>query len=122
MKQPCLVANSGCASGVGVFAGNLLAGERASRSWAEGNGRTVVTVAPITHSPPAYAGSALALPAATKQRLGLDGERSWVIAAGGILSATARPRRRARARRPRVDHAAHGLNGSPISPISSRNQ
>ncbi len=47
----------------------------------ETGGRTVVTVAPITHSPPAYAESALELPAATKQRLGLDGERSWIIAA-----------------------------------------
>jgi hypothetical protein len=47
----------------------------------EADGRTVVTVAPITHSPPAYPESALELPAATKQRLGLDGERSWVVAA-----------------------------------------
>ncbi len=45
------------------------------------DGRTVVTVAPITHSPPAYPESALEIPAATKQRLGLDGERSWVVAA-----------------------------------------
>ena len=44
-------------------------------------GRTVVTVAPITHSPPTYPESAVEIPAATQQRLGLDGERSWVIAA-----------------------------------------
>lgn len=47
----------------------------------ESDGRTLVTVAPVTHSPPAHAESALELPAATKQRLGLDGDRSWVIAA-----------------------------------------
>lgn len=43
-------------------------------------GRTVVTMAPITHAPPAYPESAVEIPAATKQRRGLDGERSWVIA------------------------------------------
>jgi len=47
----------------------------------ETDGRKVVTVAPITHSSPAHAESALEIPAATKLRLGLDGERSWVIAA-----------------------------------------
>lgn len=47
----------------------------------DADGRKVVTVAPITHSPPTYAESALEIPPATKQRLGLDGERSWVIAA-----------------------------------------
>ena len=47
----------------------------------ETDGRKIVTVAPITHSPPKFADSALEIPAATKQRLGLDGERSWVIAA-----------------------------------------
>jgi hypothetical protein len=47
----------------------------------ETDGRIIVTVAPITHSPPAYTESALEIPAATKQRLGLDSERSWVIAA-----------------------------------------
>jgi hypothetical protein len=44
-------------------------------------GQTAVTVAPITHSPPAHPESALEIPAATKARLGLDGERSWIIAA-----------------------------------------
>lgn len=47
----------------------------------EGNGRTVVTVAPVTHAPPAHPESAIEIPAATKQRLGLDSARSWVIAA-----------------------------------------
>lgn len=47
----------------------------------EADGRTIVTVAPITHSLPAHAESALEIPFATKQRLSLDSERSWVIAA-----------------------------------------
>lgn len=47
----------------------------------ETDGRKVVTVAPITHAAPAHADSAIEIPAATKQRLGLDSERSWVIAA-----------------------------------------
>jgi len=44
-------------------------------------GRTVVTVAPITHTPPAHPDSAIEIPAATKRRLGLDGQRSWIVAA-----------------------------------------
>ena len=40
---------------------------------------TVVTVAPITHGPPREPEAAVELPAATKRRLGLDGERSWVV-------------------------------------------
>jgi hypothetical protein len=39
---------------------------------------TVVTVAPITHSPPQDE-AAVEIPATTKQRLGLDAERSWVV-------------------------------------------
>ena len=42
-------------------------------------GGTVATVLPITHTPPRDPGLALEIPAATKRRLGLDGERSWVI-------------------------------------------
>ena len=38
-----------------------------------------VRVAPITHSPPVDLRVAFALPAAVKQHLGLDAERSWVI-------------------------------------------
>jgi hypothetical protein len=44
-------------------------------------GQTVVTVAPITHTPPVHEGIAIELPAETKRRLGLDQERSWIIAA-----------------------------------------
>jgi hypothetical protein len=39
---------------------------------------TVVTVAPITHSHPQDE-IAVEIPATTKQRLGLDAERSWVV-------------------------------------------
>ena len=39
----------------------------------------IVTVAPITHSPPSDLATAVELPAATKHRLGLDDERSWAV-------------------------------------------
>jgi hypothetical protein len=42
-------------------------------------GQPVVTVAPITHSPPSDPAIALEIPADTKRRLGLDAARSWVI-------------------------------------------
>jgi hypothetical protein len=42
-------------------------------------GRDVVTVLPITHSPPDDPALAVEIPLATKRRLGLDGERSWII-------------------------------------------
>lgn len=41
--------------------------------------RPIVRVLPVTHSPPSHAADALEIPATTKQRLGLDGERSWVV-------------------------------------------
>lgn len=46
------------------------------------DGQTIVTVAPITHTPPSAdeLAHAIELPAATKVRLGLDDERSWAIA------------------------------------------
>jgi hypothetical protein len=43
------------------------------------DGDIVVTVAPITHSPPLRALDALELPADVKRRLRLDERRSWVI-------------------------------------------
>nr|WP_036292238.1 type II toxin-antitoxin system PemK/MazF family toxin [Methylosinus sp. PW1] len=43
------------------------------------DGEDVVTVLPITHSPPADSLFAVELPTATKKRLRLDGERSWVV-------------------------------------------
>lgn len=42
-------------------------------------GEIVVTVAPITHTPPIQPDEAVELPLATKRRLGLDAERSWVV-------------------------------------------
>ena len=42
-------------------------------------GDRVVTVLPISHTPPANPELAVELPAATKRRLGLDDGRSWVI-------------------------------------------
>ena len=42
-------------------------------------GRTRVYALPITHSTPAAAEDAVEIPAIIKARLGLDGERSWVV-------------------------------------------
>ena len=42
-------------------------------------GDQVVTVLPITHTPPSDPALAVELPHATKRRLGLDDERSWII-------------------------------------------
>lgn len=42
-------------------------------------GDLCVTVLPVTHSPPADPDLAVEIPAATKARLGLDTERSWVV-------------------------------------------
>lgn len=41
--------------------------------------RPLVRVLPITHAPPDDLADSLELPAITKQRLGLDAERSWVV-------------------------------------------
>jgi hypothetical protein len=43
------------------------------------DGEEIVTVLPITHSPPRSGADAIEIPAATKRRLGLDDERSWVV-------------------------------------------
>ncbi len=42
-------------------------------------GETVTTVAPITHTPPIEADAAVEIPLATKKRLGLNDDRSWVV-------------------------------------------
>jgi hypothetical protein len=42
-------------------------------------GRTVVYVLPITHTPPIEDEDGVEIPLTTKQRLGLDTERSWII-------------------------------------------
>lgn len=39
----------------------------------------IVRVLPVTHSAPADAADAIEIPPATKQRLRLDAERSWVV-------------------------------------------
>ena len=39
----------------------------------------LVTVLPITHTPPTYGSLALEISYPTKQRLGLDAQRSWVV-------------------------------------------
>lgn len=41
--------------------------------------RERVWVLPVTHSKPASAEAAIEIPAAIKARLGLDGDRSWVV-------------------------------------------
>jgi len=43
------------------------------------DGERIVTVLPITHSLPADMNEAVEIPQATKKRLGLDAERSWII-------------------------------------------
>lgn len=42
--------------------------------------RTLVTIAPLTHTPPAIPSLAVALPSSTKRHLGLDDQPSWVVA------------------------------------------
>ena len=42
-------------------------------------GEKIVTVAPVTHTPPTDSKSAVELPQITKKRLGLDDQRSWVV-------------------------------------------
>ncbi len=46
-------------------------------------GHQVVTVVPVTHSAPESANMGVEIPLATKQRLGLDDARSWVIVSEG---------------------------------------
>lgn len=45
----------------------------------EEDGRMLLYVAPITHSPPGSPHEGVELPAETKRRLGLDDGRSWVV-------------------------------------------
>jgi len=46
---------------------------------ADDAGDQVVTVLPITHTPPHNLAFAVEIPQATKSRLGLDDERSWIV-------------------------------------------
>jgi len=43
-------------------------------------GECIVTVAPVTHAPPINSRDAIELPAPVKRRLGLDAQRSWIVA------------------------------------------
>jgi hypothetical protein len=43
------------------------------------SGRTIVYVLPITHTPPMNEEDGIEIPQATKRRLGLDAERSWIV-------------------------------------------
>ncbi len=49
----------------------------------ESAARTVVTVAPVTHSEPSAPDAAVEITLATKRRLGLDAARSWVVVSEG---------------------------------------
>lgn len=42
-------------------------------------GDVMVTVVPVTHTPPADPAAAVEMPAAVARRLGLDGMRHWII-------------------------------------------
>ncbi|MFC0804646.1 MULTISPECIES: plasmid maintenance toxin (PemK-like) [Sinorhizobium] len=43
------------------------------------DGTPIVRVLPITHTPPARSDEAIEIPPATKRRLRLDDERSWIV-------------------------------------------
>ena len=45
----------------------------------QGEQHPIVRVLPITHTAPTDPADALEIPAPTKQRLGLDSDRSWVV-------------------------------------------
>jgi hypothetical protein len=45
----------------------------------DADGDKQVLVLPITHTPPADPADAIEIPTATKNRLGLDSERSWIV-------------------------------------------
>jgi hypothetical protein len=47
------------------------------------DGEKTVYVLPVTHSPPTDPQDAVELPQATKARLGLDSERSWIVVSEG---------------------------------------
>ena len=45
----------------------------------DNEGEKIVTVLPISHTPPANSALAVEIPHETKRRLGLDDERSWIV-------------------------------------------
>lgn len=44
------------------------------------NGKARLLVAPVTHSPPTHPDAAVEMPTSSKSRLGLDADRSWIVA------------------------------------------
>lgn len=50
---------------------------------ADDEGDTRVTVLPITHRAPDEPAAAIEIPPATKRRLGLDAEQSWIVLSEG---------------------------------------
>jgi hypothetical protein len=89
------------------------------------SGETVVTVAPITHSPPVTPADAVEIPAVTQARLGLDGARSWIVVSevnrfvwpgSDLRPRIARPNRPVRLR----PFAAVDLSASPGPPCRMR--
>ena len=42
-------------------------------------GRSIVTVVPVTHTPPSHSAEAIEIPAHIKRLLGLDEQRSWIV-------------------------------------------
>jgi hypothetical protein len=49
----------------------------------EADGAVIVTVLPITHSPPTDPALAVEIPLPVKRYLGLDDDRSWIVVAEG---------------------------------------
>jgi hypothetical protein len=49
----------------------------------ESDGASIVTVLPITHAAPSDPASAIEIPLAVKQHLGLDDHRSWIVVSEG---------------------------------------
>ena len=49
----------------------------------ESDGAIIVTVLPITHTPPDDSASAVEIPVPVKRHLGLDAERSWIVVSEG---------------------------------------
>jgi hypothetical protein len=47
------------------------------------DGETIVTVLPVTHTPPKDPAAGIEIPPAVKRHLGLDDERSWVVVSEG---------------------------------------
>ena len=70
-NRPCAIVLAVRREGVTPAQGGAAAGKSDTL--------TIVTVAPITHTPPHDPNTAMEIPAKVKQHLGLDSERSWII-------------------------------------------